>query len=245
MVERTRALALKGESHVARLYQNRLLNLLDDEGVKALAPEPVQLAMRQRLDPVGESGQVFFIESGVASVIADADGKMAVELGIVGREGMIGLSVVYGDLDNPYQTIVQVEGAAMVVEAERLRQLIDKRADIRAIMLRFARAFSIQVASTALANGRAKLDERLARWLLMVADRAGSNFPITHEFISIMLGVRRSGVTLAIQILEGKGYIKASRGSIAILDRQGLLSSANGAYGFAERHYSRLLGEAT
>ena len=74
MVERTRALALKGESHVARLYQNRLLNLLDDEGLKALSPEPVQLAMRQRLDPVGESGQVFFIESGVASVIADADG---------------------------------------------------------------------------------------------------------------------------------------------------------------------------
>jgi CRP-like cAMP-binding protein len=230
---------------VAQLSQNRLLNLLDDEGLEALSPHPVQLAMRQRLDPVGESGQVFFIESGVASVIADADEKMAVELGIVGREGMTGLGVVYGDLESPYQTIMQVEGAAMMVEADHLRELIDQRADVRAIMLRFARAFSIQVASTALANGRSKLDERLARWLLMVADRAGSHFPITHEFISIMLGVRRSGVTLAIQILEEKGYIKASRGSIVILDRQGLLSSSNGAYGFAERHYGRLLGEAT
>jgi hypothetical protein len=76
----------------------------------------------------------------------------------------------------------------------------------------------------------------------MVADRVGLSFPITHEFISIMLGVRRSGVTLAIQMLEGDGLIRAHRGSITILDRPGLVQIANGAYGFAEQHYERLLG---
>jgi CRP-like cAMP-binding protein len=110
---------------------------------------------------------------------------------------------------------------------------------------RYARAFSIQVATTALANGRSKLDERLARWLLMVSDRVGTTFPITHEFISLMLGVRRPGVTLAIQILEGKGMIRASRGSVTILDRHGLIGLANGSYGFAEAHYARLLGGKT
>jgi CRP-like cAMP-binding protein len=224
------------------MIQNRLLRSLDLRAIEALAPELVMISMRQPLDSAAESGRVYFIESGVASVIADVDSKLAVELGIVGREGMIGLSVVYGDSENPYQTIMQVEGSAMVVAAERLSAIIDERREVRNVMLHFARAFSIQVASTALANGRSKLDERLARWLLMVSDRVGSTFPITHEFISIMLGVRRSGVTLAIQILEGKGYIKATRGSISLLDRPALVQAANGAYGFAERHYARLLG---
>jgi DNA-binding FadR family transcriptional regulator len=76
----------------------------------------------------------------------------------------------------------------------------------------------------------------------MVGDRAGMSFTITHEFVSVMLGVRRSGVTLAIQILEGKGLIRATRGSVTIVDRAGLIEVANSSYGFAERHYERLLG---
>jgi CRP-like cAMP-binding protein len=141
--------------------QNLLLRRLDNDARTALAPQLKTVDTRQHLTPLGESGHVYFIETGVASVIADADGKLAVELGIVGREGMVGLGVVYGDPESPYQTIMQVEGVVMVVEAERLRQLLEDRAEIRALMLRYARAFSIQVASTALANGRAKLDERL------------------------------------------------------------------------------------
>jgi CRP-like cAMP-binding protein len=222
--------------------RNRLLLSLDDAALSALAPVSVPLALRQRLDIEGPAETVYFIEDGVASVIADVDGKMAVELGIVGREGMVGLGVVYRDDENPFVTLMQVEGTAFAVEAGRLRSLMDERSDVQNVMLRFARAFSIQVASTALANGRAKLDERLARWLLMVGDRAGMSFTITHEFVSVMLGVRRSGVTLAIQILEGKGLIRATRGSVTIVDRAGLIEVANSSYGFAERHYERLLG---
>lgn len=222
--------------------RNRLLLSLDDAALTALAPVSVPLALRQRLDVDGPTESVYFIEDGVASVIADIDDKMAVELGVVGREGMVGIGVVYRDEESPFVSLVQVEGMAFVVDARRLRSVMDERSDVQNIMLRFARAFSIQVASTALANGRAKLDERLARWLLMVSDRAGTSFSITHEFISVMLGVRRSGVTLAIQILEGKGLIRATRGSVTIVDRAGLRHVANSSYGFAERHYERLLG---
>jgi CRP-like cAMP-binding protein len=204
--------------------------------------ERMSFAMRQRIDSPGDSDATYFIEDGVASVITDVEGKMAVELGIVGREGMVGLAAIYGDPQDPFQSIMQVEGVAIRVAGPVLRRAIDERPALRQLLLRFARAFSIQVATTALANGRSKLEERLARWLLMVADRVGPTFNITHEFISIMLGVRRSGVTLAVQILEGNGLIRATRGSITILNRGALIETANGAYGFAEQHYERLFG---
>jgi hypothetical protein len=129
--------------------RNRLLLSLDDAALSALAPVSVPLALRQRLDIEGPAETVYFIEDGVASVIADVDGKMAVELGIVGREGMVGLGVVYRDDENPFVTLMQVEGTAFAVEAGRLRSLMDERSDVQNVMLRFARAFSIQVASTA------------------------------------------------------------------------------------------------
>jgi CRP-like cAMP-binding protein len=225
-------------------FQNRLLTLMSPDAVARLGDlAVVALSMRQHLDEPDNGGFVYFLEGGVASVIADIDAKMAIELGIIGREGMVGLGVVYEDSESPYQTIIQVAGSAVRVEADKLRALIDDDRIARSVLLRFARAFSIQVASTALANGRAKLDERLARWLVMVGDRAGKTFSITHEFISIMLGVRRSGVTIAVQLLESRGLIRATRGSVTILDRPGLIRAANGAYGFAESHYQRLLGE--
>jgi CRP-like cAMP-binding protein len=195
-----------------------------------------------RLDAEEAGGTAFFLEDGVASVVADIEGKLAVELGIAGKEGFIGLHLVYGDNIDPYQVFMQVDGSALRAGAAQLKAAIAQSEEVRGVMLRYARAFSIQVASTALANGRAKLDERLARWLLMVSDRAGATFPITHEFISVMLGVRRPGVTLAVQILEGNGMIRAQRGSITILDRARLIELANGSYGFAEAHYERLLG---
>jgi CRP-like cAMP-binding protein len=216
---------------------------LTAEALAALGPlERISLPVRTRLDTMNGVASVYFIEDGVASVVADVEGKLVVELGIVGREGMIGLNVVYGDAEDPFHVFMQVEGSALRADAEAVSKAMDASAELRSLLLRYARASSIQVATTALANGRSKLDERLARWLLMVSDRVGTTFPITHEFISIMLGVRRPGVTLAVQILEGNGLIKATRGTIIILDREGLIELAHGAYGVAERHYERLLG---
>ena len=224
-------------------FQNKLLAALSADALAAVGPlERIPLPIRTRLDTMNGAASVYFLEDGVASVVADIDGKLVVELGIVGREGLIGLNVVYDDPSDPFQVFMQVEGSALRADAAAVSAAISTNPELHRLTLRYARAFSIQVATTALANGRSKLDERLARWLLMVSDRVGATFPITHEFISVMLGVRRPGVTLAVQILEGNGLIKATRGTVAILDRDGLIALANGAYGFAERHYTRLLG---
>ena len=224
-------------------FQNKLLAALSADALAALGPlERVSLPLRTRLDTMNGASSVYFIEDGVASVVADIDGRLVVELGIVGREGMVGLNVVYDDPEDPFHVFMQIEGSALRADAGTMRKAMGAHPDLHRLLLHYARAFSIQVGTTALANGRSKLDERLARWLLMVSDRVGATFPITHEFISIMLGVRRPGVTLAVQILEGNGLIKASRGTVHILDRAGLIALANGAYGFAEQHYARLLG---
>jgi CRP-like cAMP-binding protein len=206
-------------------------------------PELVTLPLRKSLHPEeGGASHVYFMEQGIASVVANLEGKIAVELGLVGPEGMTALGVVYGDSGTPFHTFMQAEGAAYRYDFDTVSRAIDERPQLRKFLLRYARTFAIQVATTALANGRSKLDERLCRWLLMVSDRVGNRFQITHEFIALMLAVRRSGVTLAIQILEGEGLIRATRGQVSILDREGLIEGANGAYGFAEREYERLMG---
>lgn len=120
---------------------------------------------------------------------------------------------------------------------------MDATPGLALIARKYARSFELQVASTASANGRALLEQRLARWLLMVQDRLQTNsFEITHDFMAQMLCTRRPGVTVAIHLLEGRGYILSTRGQIEIRSRDGLLEEANGAYGKAEAHYARLLG---
>ena len=228
------------------IYSNLLLQQLSEEDRASLGEaELVSLPLRESLHPPqGVHGHVYFIEQGIASVVANLEGRIGVELGLVGHEGMTALGAVYGDTGSPFHTFMQAEGSAYRFSFETVRRAIDERPSLRHVMLRYARTFAIQVASTALANGRSKLDERLCRWLLMVSDRVGPRFAITHEFIALMLAVRRSGVTLAVQILEGKGLIRATRGNVTILDRQGLIEGSNGAYGFAEREYQRLMGVA-
>jgi CRP-like cAMP-binding protein len=228
-----------------RITTNKLLQKLSPSAVTSLGQlEHVMLPMRQRIGVHDGDPFVYFLEDGVASVVADIEGKMAVELGIIGNEGFVGTNVVYGDDSDPFVVVMQVGGSAMRADARTVRQAIENNAEVSRLLHLSARAFSIQVGTTALANGRSKLEERLARWLLMVGDRVGTTFSVTHEFISVMLGVRRPGVTLAVQILEGKGLIRAKRGEIALLDRNGLILLANGAYGLAEQHYERLLGSS-
>jgi CRP-like cAMP-binding protein len=155
---------------------------------------------------------------------------------------MTGLGHVYGDDRTPFLTFMQIEGSATRFSVEDFRRATDNSPKLRTLFLSYARSFAIQVSTTAVANGRSTLEQRLARWLLMVGDRLGNNFQITHEFIAVMLAVRRPGVTLAIQALEGKGLIKARRGAMHIVDRAGLIGAAGGGYGLAEKEQERLLG---
>lgn len=173
----------------------------------------------------------YFMENGFASVVADGSGGRGIEVGIIGREGMTGLAVVMGNAASPHDTYVQAAGTGQRISAAKLRRAIDQSVHLHRALLRYAHAFLVQTTQTALANGRRKNTERLARWLLMADDRIdGDELPLTHRFLSIMLGVQRPGVTVAVQALENEGLIRARRGIITIIDRQGLEKLCSGTY---------------
>jgi CRP-like cAMP-binding protein len=222
--------------------QNQLLSRLSPEDRASIGPLAlVNLPLRTCLEASDTPIEfVYFIETGLASVVEEGEGG-AIEVGVIGSEGMSGTALIYGDDQTPFQTYMQSEGTAFRTTAHRLRVALGESPSLRALLALYARTFVIQVASTAYANGRASLSARLARWLLMLGDRMGDNFEITHEFLSTMLGVRRSGVTVALQELEGDALIKCTRGAIRIRDRDALIVMARGSYGMAEREYSRLL----
>ncbi len=224
---------------------NRLLDALSEEDFERLSAglTPVRLAFKQSIELANQPIEmVFFPTSGILSVVATTRRERQIEVGLIGREGMSGLSVIMGSGQSPNETYVQVEGTAFQVRADALRQAIQQSSKLRDLFLRYVQSFLIQTSQTALANGSAKIEERLARWLLMAQDRLQRpDLPLTHELLSIMLGVRRPGVTEALNSMEGSGLIKATRGVVRLLDRPGVEACANGCYGVPEAEYERLL----
>jgi CRP-like cAMP-binding protein len=165
-----------------------------------------------------------------------------VDVGLVGPEGMTGLPVVMNDDRSPNETYVQVAGSAYRVAADDLRNALAASTSLRGLLLRYAQWFLTQTIHTALAASTATIGARLARWILMAHDRLGDCLPFTHDLLARTLGVRRSGITDALHILEGHGLIRATRGKIDVLDRPGLIDTAGGSYGVPEAEYERLLG---
>ena len=227
------------------IFRNVLVDSLSAPDLAALRPrlEPVTLARRQILElPASAISTVIFPESGIVSVMARAPYDHRIEVGLVGFDGMTGFGAVLGDELAINESIVQVPGRGWRVATAALLGLMRERSGLSALLLRYVHAFMAQTTQTALANGRSKLEERLARWLLMSHDRFDSNeLGITHDFLAQMLGVRRAGVTIALQVLESKRLIRARRSHITILDRAGLRHEANGSYGVAELVYDRLI----
>jgi CRP-like cAMP-binding protein len=214
--------------------KNRVLSRLSRADFALLQPHlvAVDLPVLMQLETGNKRiDAVYFLERGFASVVADGSGERGIEVGIIGREGMTGLSVVMGNDRSPHDTYIQAAGAGQRIGAAKLRWAMDRSVQLHRSLLRYAHAFLIQTTQTALANGRSKNAERLARWLLMADDRIeGGELPLTHKFLSIMLGVQRPGVTIAVQALEHEGLISTRRGVITIIDRQGLERLSNGAY---------------
>ena len=206
--------------------------------------EGVDLPVRKQLEaPNKRIDRVYFIEHGFASVVANGSGHRGIEVGLIGREGMTGLAVIMGTDRSPHETFIQAAGNGQGMAAAKLRQGMEQSATLHRSMLRYGHAFVVQTGHTAMANGRSKVEERLARWLLMAHDRLdGDELPLTHEFLAIMLGVRRPGVTVALNLLEKDGLIDANRGVISIIDRKGLEEKSNGAYGVPEAEFRRLFG---
>jgi CRP-like cAMP-binding protein len=204
-----------------------------DRGLLEPHLQAIDLPLRRELETHNKRiGYVYFIESGFASVVANGSTKPGIEIGIIGREGMTGSSVVLVSNDRAaHDTYMQMAGNGQRMRVANLREAIMQSADLHHVLLRYIRSFLLQTASTALANGRSKIEERLARWLLMAQDRIdGDQLPMTHEFLSVMLGVRRPGVTIALQALERENLIAHRRGIITILDREALKARSNGAY---------------
>ena len=226
-------------------YRNQILRALPREDLDALEPhlQAVRLDFRLDLEVANEPiRRVCFPDTGIISVVARAEGLNTIEVGLVGREGMTGLPVVMGDTQSPQNSYVQVQGAGHWLDATILSAVLEQQPAMHRVMLAYASVFTTQIAQTALANGRAKIDARLARWILMAADRLDEvEMPLTHELMAVMLGVRRPGVTDSLHRLEGGLMIRARRASVAIRNRAALEAMADGSYGVPEQEYRRVM----
>jgi CRP-like cAMP-binding protein len=224
---------------------NRILSRLSTVDLALVKPhlKRVDLPLRKQLEPRNKPiDYIYFMESGFASVVANGAGR-TIEVGLIGREGMSGLAVVMGADRTTSDTFIQSAGTGSRIEADQLRRALEQSRTFQAACLLYAQAFMTQMTYTAISNGRSKIEERLARWILMASDRVGSDeMALTHEFLSMMLGVRRSGVTVALHLLVQAGLIKAQRGIITVLNRDALKEISNGAYGVPEAEFRRLFG---
>ncbi|GAA0574396.1 Crp/Fnr family transcriptional regulator [Craurococcus roseus] len=232
--------------HNPSAVRNGLLAALPPEDLARLRPrlQPVELPFDKTLFPAdGAVEAVLFPESGMVSLLATLDDGEQVEVGVVGREGLVGLPLVLGDDRSLVEAKVQQEGTALRIGAAAFRDEMEASAALRGLLKRYALAFHAQVTLTAACNTRHPIEQRLARWLLIAHDRAGADeFPMTHEFLSVMLGVRRPGVSLAAGVLQKAGLVRYARGRMEVTDRPGLEASSCECYHVARREFARLLG---
>ena len=226
--------------------RNGLLAALSPENFNRIQSqlELLPVAVGTRLvEPNVPIEYVYFLEEGIASVVATSPQGRRIETGIIGREGMSGIPVLLGADRTPHECFIRTPGSGLRIRADDLRRAIAASASLHQHLLRFVQAFTIQVGQTALANGSYRIEERLARWLLMCHGRVdGNELSTTHEFLSLMLGVRRAGVTEMMKILEDRGLISTKRGQVTVADRAKLEGVAGDSYGVPEAEYARLIG---
>jgi CRP-like cAMP-binding protein len=226
--------------------QNRLLKSLPPEDYERLRPhlQPAEFKYKMSMYQADEKIDfVYFIETGVASLVNTMKNGNAAEVGTIGNEGMVGLPVIFGDSQAPTTVYMQVAGHGLRMKAKTFWQELQRSASLRTAMLHYAHAFFNLVAQSAACNTFHLLERRCSRWLLMTHDRMQSNeFPLTQEFLAMMLGVQRSGVTLAAGALQRAGLIHYTRGNVTILDHPGLVKLSCECYGVSKREFDRLLG---
>jgi CRP-like cAMP-binding protein len=189
---------------------------------------------------------VYFPLDSIVSLLSVAQSGAAAEIGIVGNEGIVGVSLFMGGASTPSRAVVQIAGTGIRLNARALNEAFDTSAPVMHLLLRYTQALITQMSQTAACNRHHSLDQQLCRWLLMTLDRvAGSQIHMTQELMANMLGVRREGVTVAALKLQRAGLLRYSRGHISILDRPGLEQRACECYGVVKREYDRLLPRKT
>jgi CRP-like cAMP-binding protein len=225
--------------------ENHLIELLprnDRRSLLALC-EPIQLVLAEVLcDPGKPTQHAYFPIDGFISLVARTDSHTGLEVGMIGREGMLGAQLALGVATVPLHALVQGPGAAWRIATADLRRELARSAALRRGLDRYIYVLMSQLASSAACLRFHLIGPRLARWLLMSQDRAHSNsFHVTHEVLALLLGVRRVGITTAASALQRSGLIEYHRGDLTVLDRRGLEAMACGCYAADRQTYAELL----
>ena len=237
--------ASEGDGRHRFATANRLLAALPPDDAAWLAPqlERVTLEIGQVLAAPGAPfAHVYFPETAIASVVNRMADGAGVEVGTVGNEGMVGVAAYLDAEASEGETFCQLPGPALRAPAAVITEAAG-RPSVRRLFNRYTQAYLTQVAQGAACNRLHHLEARCARWLLMTHDRVGGadQFPLKQEFLALMLGVRRTGVSLAAGALQDAGLIRYRRGGIRVLDRAGLESASCECYGIVRRVFDRLL----
>jgi CRP-like cAMP-binding protein len=224
---------------------NKILAALPDEEFESLRPKlrevTHQIGERIYL-PEQEIEYAYFINDGIVSWLATLEDGGTVEAGVIGSEGVAGVSLILGATSTPNEGLIQSALRASRISADDLRHEFRKNEKLNQLMLRFVHSMFTQVAQTAACNRLHTLDQRLARWLLMTDDRTdGNSIQLTQEFLSRMLGVRRAGVSVAANSLRQKGLIEYHRGDIVITDRRKMETVSCECYEIVKREYDEYL----
>jgi CRP-like cAMP-binding protein len=227
---------------------NQLLAALSESEYENLAPhlETVSLRTGQILyEPYELIEFVYFPNRAIVSLVAIMEDGATTEVGLIGKEGMVGLPVILGSNYSTSRAIVQIANSAVMLSTDILKREFARGGQLQKLLLLYTQALLTQVSQTAACNRQHVIEERLARWLLSVQDRIEKDeFLLTQEQIAYMLGVRRSGVTVAANILQQAGMISYSRGRIQIRDRQALEATACECYRLAKQEFERLFSSS-
>ena len=225
--------------------QNQLLAALPGKEYKRLIPhlETVRLPF---MEVIYESGapieHVYFPNEGLISLLVVMEDETPREVGLIGNEGMLGTAVALGMSTTPIRALIQMPGSAMRMKAEALRDELKRGGALQDVLQRYAHALFTQISQSAACISSHEVDKRLSRWLIMTHDRApGDEFEMKHEFMAMMLGVRRPTVTLVMAELTNAGIISHVRGRVRVVDRQGLEGASCECYKTVRALYDRLL----
>jgi CRP-like cAMP-binding protein len=226
-------------------HQNRLLAAFSPEDSERFFSNlhPVSLVMRHVIQAVADPFEyVYFIEQGVASVLTTMANGATIEVGMIGMEGLVGVSALFGAEVSSQNVIIQIPLTALRMNTARCVEAFNQSTEVRKVLLRFADMLFNLSAQTAACNRLHSIEQRCARWLLMARARHTSDvIPMTHEFLSSMLGVRRAGVTETAGELQRSGLIRLQQGKVTIIDRDGLEGAACECYALDRDRLNHLL----
>ena len=222
--------------------QNHLIEILAEDDRRRLVAvcEPVELVLGQVVcQPATPTRHVYFPVDSFISLVATVAGSPGIEVGMVGREGMLGSQLALGVGTAPLHAVVQGAGTALRARSAAFRRELAGSATLRRAVDRYIAVVMVQLATSAVCLRFHEIGPRLARWVLMSRDRAGADtFPMTHQYLAYMLGVRRAGITAAATRLQRLGLIEYRRGTLSVLDRDGLEAAACPCYAADLRAYS-------